>query len=804
MISLLSKVWHDLWSNKARTIQVVMVIALGAFGIGLVIGGRNLIAGTIADQWKQANPPNIKLGVTPPLTDDQLRALERIDGVYEAEGILNDTVEWRLVGETEWQTARLESRQDFTEQKMELVKLISGDWPNRNAIGVIKTADTLYGVGEGNTIEVRANGQERTYQINGTLKPIGPFPVVFLGQPIFYVDRPTFSRLTGRDTYDLIQTRDLVFSQAKAEATDLEIQAYFEDIGVDSVGVLFPFQSRIVPPDVPPAAELLNAIFLILGLIGVIIIILGIFLVYNSISAIMTQQVSQIGVMKAIGARPWQVLYGYTLLVLAYGILAAIVSIPIGSLGARSLQGLFINLLNLEDPGFTVDMAAISVQIGVSIAAPILAALLPLLNGIRITVREAVNSYGLSNNFGWVDRIVSRIKNIPYTLLLIVGNTFRNRRRAFFIQITLVLAGVIFMMVLGVNDATRYTFGDKLSSIHNYQISLRFDQFVRSQRVEKLASTNPQVTEAESWLIVPATARPASQDESEVTDPRISIFGLPATSQMYLPDLQEGRWLNSNDNNAAVVSQRLAENEGWQIGEIITLTSGDGVEEDWQIVGITYDPLADTAAFVPLTRLQRVLGATGQVNTLWTQTSLQDAASLERIAAELTSSFERRSLELTPTSTFGYSTITEIIEETTGGFSLIIQLLAIMAVVIAVVGGVGLSGVLTLNIIERRKEIGVMRSIGASNWRIIRMFMGEGMLLSWISWLIALPLSIPAAYIMATRGLSLALNQGLAYRFSPVGGIAWFIIISILAIIASAIPARGAARISVRESLSYQ
>jgi hypothetical protein len=267
MTSLISKAWYELWSNKARTFQVVMVIALGAIGIGLVIGGRNLIAGTIADQWRQAQPPHIKLGVNPALTPEQLRALERIDGVYQAEGLLNASIEWRLAGDTEWQTALLESRQDFRDQKMELVNLVSGDWPSRNNFGVIKTADTLYGVGEGQTIEVRANERTREYTISGTLKPVGPFPVVFLGQPVFYADQSTFTRLTSRNTYDTIQTRDLVFSQAGAEATDLAIQDYFEDIGVDSVGVLFPFQSRIVPPDIPPAAELLNAIFLILGLI---------------------------------------------------------------------------------------------------------------------------------------------------------------------------------------------------------------------------------------------------------------------------------------------------------------------------------------------------------------------------------------------------------------------------------------------------------------------------------------------------------------------------------------------------------
>ena len=168
MISLLKKVWFELWSKKSRTIQVVLVIALGAIGIGLVIGGRNLIAGTIADQWRQAQPPHIKLGVNPPLSIDQLRALERIDGVSQVEGTLNTSIEWRLVGETEWQTALLESRQDFSDQKMELVDLVSGEWPAHNTLGVIKTADSLYGVGEGATIEVRADERTRKYTLTGT------------------------------------------------------------------------------------------------------------------------------------------------------------------------------------------------------------------------------------------------------------------------------------------------------------------------------------------------------------------------------------------------------------------------------------------------------------------------------------------------------------------------------------------------------------------------------------------------------------------------------------------------------------
>ncbi len=803
MSSLFTKVWHDLWSNKARTIQVVLVIALGAFGIGLVIGGRNLIAGSIADQWKQAEPPNIKLGVTPPLTDEQIKRVERIEGVFQAEGTLNSSIEWRLLGEDEWNTARLEAREDFTNQKMELIGLVSGEWPGRNSLGVIKTADSLYGVGEGDTIEVRFNDRVREYQLTGTLKPVGPFPVVFLGEPVFYADRSTFNRLTGRDTYDIIQTRDLTFDQASAEATDLRIQDYFEDIGVDSFGVTFPFQSRIIPPDIPPAAEILNAIFLILGLIGVIIIALGVFLVYNSVNAIITQQVNQIGVMKAIGASSRQVFLGYFMLVLAYGMLAALVSIPLGSLGARGLQAIFLNLLNMEDPGFSVDLQAISVQVAVAMIAPIIAAFLPLRTGTRITIREAINTYGLTGSTGLIEQLITRLRRLPYSLLLVLSNAFRNRKRVFLIQLTLVLAGVVFMMVLGVNDATRFTFGDKLTAIHNYQVNLQFEDMSRSRRLENLALTDPQVEAAESWLVVSAQARPVEQEESEVTDARIRVFGLPTDSMMYRPELRDGRWFNTNDGRAVVITQRLSQQKGWQVGDLITLTYNSGREDDWQVVGINYDPLANAAAFAPLSSLQREIEAVGMVNTLWVQTISQSPELMSATALSLTDRFESRGFDVAASATFGYSTISEIVEQTQGGYSLIFQLLAIMAVIIALVGGVGLSGVLTLNVLERRREIGVMRSIGASSWRVIRLSIGEGVLLGWMSWLIALPLSIPAAYLLATRGLSFALNQQLSYRFSPQGALTWLLIITLLAILASTFPARSAARVSVRDSLNY-
>ncbi|MCP4425107.1 MAG: ABC transporter permease [Chloroflexi bacterium] len=802
MFTTLSKVWFDLWQDKTRTLQVTLVIALGAIGVGLVIGGRNLVAGAVSDSWQAAQPPNISLSVSPPLTAEQVDAVARIDGVAEAEGLYATAVEWRLVGSEEWETGLLNARDDYERQTMTLDGLVSGQWPTRNtaAIGVVSVGET--GAAEGDTVELRFGDSTRMFELVGTIDPIGPQPSF---QEAFYVDGRTFARLTGRDTYNIIQTRDLVYDEERAIATDLRIQDYFETIGVDSVGMSFPLQERVIPPDIPPAADILNALFLILGIIGVVVVILGIFLVYNSVSAIVMQQVDQIGVMKAIGADSWQVVRGYLILVISYGLLAAIVSIPVGAMSAFGLQNFFADFLNLEIDSFRVDGTAVLIQVLISLVAPLLAALVPLLVGMRITVREAIGAYGLTGAVSLIDRLVAQAKNIPYAVLLTIGNTFRNAKRVVVIEIALVVAGAIFMMVMGVRDAARFTFGDKLTAIHNYNVALSLEQPERTVRVVPMVAAVDAVEQVDAWLALPGSVRLAAQTESEVTDARITIFGQNPQTDFYRPEMIDGRWLQLDDTNAVVVSQRISAEKGFELGDWITLADSEARELTAQVVGIHYDPATNTSLHLPLATVQRAWGFVGQTNTVWVQTvGAMGVEGETAVADSIAQMLERRGIAVAPGSVFGDVSTTAISEQATDGYDIIIQLLVVMAVVIALVGGVGLSGVLSLSVLERRREIGVMRAIGASSWQVIRLFVGEGVLLGVISWLIALPLSVPAAYGLTTYGLSFVLNQQLAYQFTPAGAGLWLVIITMLAIIASALPARGAAKVSVRESLSYQ
>ncbi|MEM7801143.1 MAG: FtsX-like permease family protein [Chloroflexota bacterium] len=798
---LLFKVWYDLWGNKSRTMQVVLVIALGSMAIGLVIGGRNLIEKAVNSSHHASEPYHIKLILTPPITQDQLDRVGKIQHVYQVEGLNTTDIEWRFSESDAWQSAEIKSRESYQAQLMGVEATRDGVYPGRNSIGIGLLSVGQSQMSVGDTVQIRFGDRLKTYPVVGQLDPVGPEPA--LGE-IFYVDHNTYTDITGLDSYNLIQLRAGEWDPNVVNDIDLQIINYFDSIGVDSVGEAFPFQDRIVPPDTNPATPILNALFLILGIIGAVVVMLGIFLVYNSISAIVSQQTSQIGVMKAIGASSSQVAGSYLLLVISYGLLAVLVSVPAGIFAAFGLQSFFGGFLNIESVPLSADITAVMVQIGVCIAAPLLAAAVPLSVGMRITVREAISTYGLADALGLINRLVATFKSAGYTLVLTIGNTFRNQKRVIIIEIALILAGTIFMMVIGVNDASRYTFNGKAKAIHPYQVAFATESTERIERLERIALGVDGVADVETWSISNGSARPVDQAEQTVADARIRLIGQPIETDFYRPDLLTGRWLVPGDRYAAVVGSVVSREKGWETGDELILTNQLDKEIRVTIVGIHFDPVGGGVTIhMPLTTVQTEWGRLHSGNALMVKTIGTDSDSQLRLAAELKETLEGQGVSLALRAPYGEATIDEVSSTLTEGLSIIITLLVVMAVVIAVVGGVGLSGVLSLSVLERRREIGVMRAIGASSGQVTRLFIGEGILLGWISWVIAIPLSIPAAWYLATRGLAFVLNTDLVYRFTLSGPLIWLGVITLLAIVSSMFPARRAARVSVRESLSY-
>ena len=126
-----------------------------------------------------------------------------------------------------------------------------------------------------------------------------------------------------------------------------------------------------------------------------------------------------------------------------------------------------------------------------------------------------------------------------------------------------------------------------------------------------------------------------------------------------------------------------------------------------------------------------------------------------------------------------------------------------MAVLLATVGGLGLMGTMSLNVIERTREIGVMRAIGASNRSLYQVIVGEGLTIGLISAAIAALLAAPLGYLLSI-GVGLAFFQvPLSYQFAFDGVAIWVALAAGIGAAASAIPARSAARLTVCDTLAY-
>ncbi len=245
---------------------------------------------------------------------------------------------------------------------------------------------------------------------------------------------------------------------------------------------------------------------------------------------------------------------------------------------------------------------------------------------------------------------------------------------------------------------------------------------------------------------------------------------------------------------------------GVTVGDWVTIKYGEKMEQDWQVVGLFYDPILTNASAVPGELLLQDLHMPGRAFTAWIDVRSPDAAGQIATAKALRQYLKDNHVQISSQRGLfgiGGDFTAETAQTLVSQFNFVVVLLGLMAIIIAIVGSIALSGTLSLSVMERTREIGVMRAIGASSWDISRLFIGEGLILGWLSWLIALPLSVPAGKLMLTA-VSQAFGQDYLYHYTPTGTILWFIIITVLSILASWMPARSATRISVRESLAYQ
>ncbi|MCZ7385438.1 MAG: FtsX-like permease family protein [Candidatus Methanoperedens sp.] len=791
------KVLRDMWLNKSRTVLVVLAIAIGIFGVGSVLTGYAILTHEIDANFLATNPASAIL-----YTDNADKKLaeyvEKQNGVADAQA--RRVVMARIkVGQDDWRRLLLFVIDDFDDLRVSTFTLERGEWPpadreiliERSALPLINKQ-----VGDIVVIHTQNNGQEHDLRVSGIVHDPAQSPG--------WVDNVAYGYITLNTLEWLGETRTLnelnIVAENKNDVSCIALQVKddLEDRGYNVSLVEIPNAGK------HPQAGQMDSLLFLLEAFGILALILSSVLVASTISALLAQQIRQIGVMKVVGARTYQIAGLYFGTVLLLGIAGLVIGIPTGIWAGKGFAAFTAKVLNFNITSDFIPHWVYAVQIFVGLSVPLLAAAFPVYRGSRITVKQAISDYGTGNGqFGTnrIDKLISSIRGISRPLLLSLRNAFRQRSRMLLTIGILAVGGATFMSAINVGASWTNTIDIAMAARHD-DIEVKFSQPYPTTYVEQTVRAVPGISSVESWVQTVAIRK--QSDDTDDTAISFTFNGVPPQTDMISFPVIEGRWLRLDDTNALVINHELLEAEGIKVGDRIMFKTGNK-EMEWTVVGIVRELGARkrgqniaASAYVNLDYLARITDMEDKTTYIRIKTDQHSGAALRTVTGQLEEQFDTAGLDR-----ISVSPSTERLQVLKDHLVVIQMFLLAMAALVAAVGGLALASTMGINVMERAREFGIMRAIGACSDDVLQIVVVEGIVISVLSWLAAVVISRPLSVIIGNFAGNIFIHTDLEHVFPPIAVALWLILVIFIGTFASAYPAWRETRLPVQQVLAY-
>lgn len=787
------KVLADLWDDKARTILVVASIASGVFAIGMIVTSFDILSADIGISYSQINPANITIS-TEPFDDNFINTVERVPGVESVEGRRTFSVRARRAGEN-WQALTVVVLDDFeTSVINQLARLEGSGIAERGEVLVGQDFVKRTGFEVGDVIEIELNnGDTYNLTVAGLVNDQTTAEAAPLSNIQIYILRETLWDLGLADQFD-----KLYITVAGDGTDEAFIEQVADDIEREVERSRSVFLLETQRSNEHPMTDTVLAVIGVLAALGALITILSSSLIVNTLNALLTQQLRQIGVMKLIGGRSDQIMGMYLTLVFAYSVIALVISIPLGAIGGFGLAQLVSGLLGATVFGFRYVPLAIVLQVVVAFAIPLFTGYWPVNAGAKTNVRRAISNYrpdgqttGAGNRAGRWFRWLSR------PVLLSFRNTFRKKGRLVLTIFSLTVAGAVFIGVFNVRAAMNDLMENVMAHFLS-DVTVDFQRPYRLGRVENQLRTIDGVADIEAWEIINGEIL----DENDEVVTNLVMLGPPKDSELVDLEIVAGRFLEPDDEKAIVVAETIWDfYPDLQPGDTLTLKLSDDREEEWTVVGMFrfLSMLGFPMAYTHFDTLTAELNSPGQSTSFRVVTYDHSEAFQDELAKEIDEHLLERGFAVSRVETGNV-----LRESSAVAVNTLVVFLLMMAALTAFVGSIGLTGTMSMNVLERTREIGVMRSIGAVDGRIMQSVIIEGLVIGLITWLLAIGAAVPVSrLLLAIVGEAIA-GQPIDLYYTPFGVVLWLVIVVFLSIFASIMPARRAARLTINEVLAYE
>jgi putative ABC transport system permease protein len=711
----------DLSRRRARTGFTIATLALAVASISF-LAIPAVIDASMQDEVRAEKLADATVTMRPlSLTDEQLAALGALPNVAAVEpGIrVNARV---LVGERRAPALVIGVR-DFARQGVDVVRLASGAYPGPGEVLTeVQNANVgVYSGHAGDTARVVGAGGLR---ITGEGRNIpGGEEVQNEDLIVLYATSDTIAALGGERGYDRLAIR--LRDPSRGAETVESVRRYLET--VPGFAGFRGLPELRAPGDWPGKADT-EAFAEFLSVITLLALLSALVLVSNTMTTLVAEETGEIGIMRAIGARRRQVALVYLRTAFLLGVLGAVVGVVLGVLLAYLLASYFGSMFWAIDVGFAVDTTVVVASVALGVLVPVLAALPAIRRGVRVDLRDALESTGSAvGGQDASDRLLRRAGFLPRAMQIGLRGLGRRRRRSLATAVIVALAVGNLLAVLAVaaaaTESSRASWSNHLEDLRLWTSGRElFDA-----RALRTIEMTPGV----------ARAQPALVSDAELADEEAFLWGVPR-QPLFRYRLADGRWFSAAEERAhervAVIERNLAQFTGVDVGERVTLTTVAGPAR-FRIVGTVTNQQEDgTVLYVPLTTLRSLLDQPTGVSTYWIKTTSPDEALIDRTTTLLDDRL----------TSLGYDVGTEISyvmeRDEIAANKTITTAIGVLGFLIVAMSMVGLANAITMSIIERTREIGILRCLGARARDVRRIFATEGVALALVGWLLGIPL----------------------------------------------------------------
>jgi putative ABC transport system permease protein len=352
--------------------------------------------------------------------------------------------------------------------------------------------------------------------------------------------------------------------------------------------------------------------------------------------------------------------------------------------------------------------------------------------------------------------------------------------------VTLTLAGAVFIGVFNVR-ASMAGFMEQLTQHFMGDVTVSFGRAYPIARIRQALLPIPGVESLEGWG--GAGAEIVDGDDEVIAN--LSVIAPPAQTQLLDPDIVAGRWLELGEREAIVVSDTIYESFPDLVpGESLRVKVPGHSVVDWTVVGVFrfVDMSGDAIAYADFDYIADLFDLPAQAGSYRITTTDHTLAGQRAISRTIDSylsdrGFDVRSVEAGKT----------VQEEAGKGIDILVIFLLIMALLTAFVGSIGLTGTMGMNVLERTREIGVLRAIGAVDREIMKSVVIEGVMIALITWVLAVGVSVPVSYALLGIIGEAMMGSAIELALTAQGVVIWLAVVVLLAVVASMLPARNAA-----------